>query len=236
MVSLPPFLSVEIGKVLKTAPKKDIQEGLKRINALLTASGSEKLKRKAIARDGELPLSRFLSYNAAESIAYTAARLISSYGVLFNIFSQISKRNPNFAPSSILDYGCGPGSGFLAAKQFWDSSLKRIVALDKSSNMLEIAKRLNECGSKGGHTVAVFEKYLQPNQKSDLVICAFTLSELEGINIRDAVSILWENTLDTLVLVDRGTPIGFELIAKARKQILEESATKKDDVHILAPV
>jgi ribosomal protein RSM22 (predicted rRNA methylase) len=50
---------------------------------------------------------------------------------------------------------------------------------------------------------------------------------------KSTVEKLWEQTNDLLVLIDRGTPIGFSHIAKARQWVLDLVGT---DAHVVAPV
>lgn len=47
---------------------------------------------------------------------------------------------------------------------------------------------------------------------------------------------MWKQTADTLVLIDRGTPSGFNIITTARQQILDLCAKDSTPVHVVAPV
>ena len=248
MVALPSHISKEIAQVAKQTPKREVSDGLHRINAFLTAGGSEKLKQKAAERglvaisdDESVP-----SYSEqSEAVAYTCARMVSSYASIYNVFSHISKKVPLFNVKSLLDFGAGPATGYLAFKSIWpQNNLEKYIAIDKSNQMLQIGKQLagasltKDCPDQEQGTVFLFENFLQPQMhKADLVICAFTLSELQDhVNAKDLIRTLWASTVDTLVIIDRGTPIGFELVANARTQILkEESLSSNDIVHIVAP-
>jgi ribosomal protein RSM22 (predicted rRNA methylase) len=46
---------------------------------------------------------------------------------------------------------------------------------------------------------------------------------------------LWKRTKDILVLIDRGSPIGSQLILNARKQVIENMKSEGIEGHIVAP-
>lgn len=70
-----------------------------------------------------------------------------------------------------------------------------------------------------------------------MVVSSFTLSELGNDKYRsNVIESLWNSTSDVLVLVDRGTPIGYNIIMKARDQIFKLAGNSKLQVHIVAPV
>jgi ribosomal protein RSM22 (predicted rRNA methylase) len=51
-----------------------------------------------------------LQYGDRESRAYLSLRFCPSYVAVSSVMHQLSKRVPNFAPKSMLDYGTGPGT------------------------------------------------------------------------------------------------------------------------------
>jgi hypothetical protein len=51
-----------------------------------------------------------LSYGPRESAAYTAGVLPSTYGAITNVLHEVKNRLSNFTPSSLLDFGTGPGT------------------------------------------------------------------------------------------------------------------------------
>ncbi|KAG2223733.1 hypothetical protein INT45_003457 [Circinella minor] len=174
-----------------------------------------------------------LAYGPRESIAYTAGVLPSTYAATLNVLAELSQRISNFSPKSILDFGTGPGTALWAAQEVY-SDLKSYVGVDLSEDMLNIAERLQ--GNISPDANIEFKRYLTvvPNApKPDLVISAFTLGDLPSQALQQSiVDQLWEQTGDILVLIDRGTPIGFSNIARARQYILDQY---KNNVHVVAP-
>lgn len=75
----------------------------------------------------------------------------------------------------------------------------------------------------------------------DLAVMAFTLSDLPHRTARqESVLALWNSGAETMVVVDRGTPRGFQLVADARQQLLalgrrNDAKGTAEGSHVLAP-
>jgi ribosomal protein RSM22 (predicted rRNA methylase) len=63
----------------------------------------------------------------------------------------------------------------------------------------------------------------------DLVILAYALNELDAEVRQSVLTRLWRATADTLVIVEPGTPAGWQRILAARRQLIEAGA------HVIAP-
>ncbi|PVU95030.1 hypothetical protein BB559_002844 [Furculomyces boomerangus] len=183
-----------------------------------------------------------LEYGRRESSAYLASRFPSTFGVITNIFNEISKRIPDFKPKRILDYGCGPGTTLWSANEIWGGKVEYYYGVDVSENMLELAESIIE---SSGDNLKVkerrFERYLAPereDKKYDVVVSSFTFSELYNDDLRKkTLESLWSQTRDVLVLVDRGTALGGKYISDARKWFMGRKKAKEDqeEFHFLAP-
>ena len=173
-----------------------------------------------------------LSYDKYEAAAYTAVRLIPSYAAVYNVLSQLKTRVPDFEPTSMLDFGCGPGTAIWASRELF--KIDQVTAIDASEPMLQILKDLAlnlEIPNLATQRYLSIAK--QEDLQSDLVVSSFCLSELPNDSIRKTTVLnLWRQTKDTLVLIDRGTPIGATLVATARQLILD---AEKDTVYVVAP-
>jgi ribosomal protein RSM22 (predicted rRNA methylase) len=65
--------------------------------------------------------------------------------------------------------------------------------------------------------------------RADLVTASYVLAEIEAEKLPPVVEQLWSSTMDTLVLIEPGTPAGFRRIRAAREQLIASGA------HVLAP-
>ncbi|ORY05222.1 Rsm22-domain-containing protein, partial [Basidiobolus meristosporus CBS 931.73] len=166
----------------------------------------------------------YLQYGMRETWGYLAARMPTTYASICFVFQELCKRLPDFKPINALDFGTGPGTAIWAAREYFGKSVKRYHGVDISDSMLTAAEALIE---KSTIPNVTFERYFSYNPKegkSDLVISAFSLSELPNDGIRQStLEALWNKTADVLVLVERGTPEGFRIISFARQHLLSRA-------------
>ncbi|KAJ2665839.1 37S ribosomal protein S22 [Coemansia sp. RSA 1199] len=175
-----------------------------------------------------------IEYGPAETAAYVAAFAPGTYAVAFNVLSELAMRVPGFKPSSILDFGCGPGSALWAAQDVW-SSVQKYVGIDSSEAMIDCAKRMfDEMPERQLDRELL--RYLapdQPNTHADLVISSFTLSELPSDAVRQTtVEMLWNNTRNTLVLIDRGAPNPARVVSEARDYLIKLASESNSTVNV----
>ena len=205
---------------------------------------------------------KIVEYGHAEAMAFIASQLPFLYAPLRRVLEEVSLRIPSFQPQSILDFGCGAGSGLWAANELWSGSLKRAIGVDISEPMLSLAKKLWEGSAQVPLESCEFRRFLPmmgQSRKYDLVIASVVLSDLPDEGVRNiSLDALWEQTGDILVrksiidcqilkiLIDRGCPEGSKMIADARRRILQKAGyldedgntveAKNDALHIVAPV
>ncbi|RUP48425.1 mitochondrial small ribosomal subunit Rsm22-domain-containing protein [Jimgerdemannia flammicorona] len=91
-------------------------------------------------------------------------------------------------------------------------------------------------------TNADFQRHFShdPRQpKTDLVISAFAFGDVPTDAIRiSLLESLWNQTGDVLVLIERGTPVGYKMIVKAREWVLQRENGKGGEeggAHVVAP-
>lgn len=177
-------------------------------------------------------------FDAIQSLAYVAGLMPTSYAVIYSVLKELTRRVPDLKPTSMLDFGTGPGTALWAARNV-DSlkeSLAQYLGVDASRSMLAVASSLvTVANDQNPDWKPQFQAFLPQdyNLEADLVVSAFTLSEIASERERLAVlKSLWKGTKDVLILIDRGTPAGFRELAKAREFLLNED---KDGIHIVAP-
>ncbi|KAI9101146.1 mitochondrial small ribosomal subunit Rsm22-domain-containing protein [Phlyctochytrium arcticum] len=167
-----------------------------------------------------------LSYGVPETAAYLAVRTSPSFAAHYTILTQLAKRIPNFAPSSVLDFGAGTGVGLWVLNSLFGESITQNTAVDISEPMLSTLDRLASSAKSPMSSDSVsLKRFLPaepaPDEQHDLVLSAFTLSDLPSAPYRTQTLLsLWAHTRDTLVLIDRGTPLGSQLLREARALLL----------------
>ncbi|KAI8604424.1 mitochondrial small ribosomal subunit Rsm22-domain-containing protein [Dissophora ornata] len=225
------------------------------------ASMEAPTKRDMRSKDDKPIPAHILEYGHRESIAYIAAMASTTYSAIKNVLEEVNRRVPDLQPRTFLDFGTGPGTAIWAANEVWETPLK-YTGIDASLAMLETAEEILEVMSSRGApisnvTLKPFMSHGSQDAKHDVVMSAFALSELTTPALRKStLEHLWDSTNDMLILIDRGTPSGFKILAEAREQILgldadrfkvkpkydaygnqlpEEEPQAREPAHVLAP-
>ncbi|KAK6099221.1 37S ribosomal protein S22 [Batrachochytrium dendrobatidis] len=189
-----------------------------------------------------VPEPHAIRYDKVSSKAYLSSRAHAAYGAADFVFRDISRRIPDFQPTSILDFGTGPGTAIWAAKNSWPKSLETAVGIDSSEEMLEHADKLSNMPDSGikdykGMRYLNYKESFLEHEKHDLVVASFVIGELTSdLIIKATLKALWDQTRGMLVLIDRGTPNGFRHIAEARAAILEMANSNEQlGAHVVSP-
>lgn len=169
-----------------------------------------------------------IKFDEEMGVVYMAARLAGGYAAVKRALNEIKKKDPSFAPQSLLDFGSGLGTVVWASHSCWGDTLKEMVCVDGSGPMNILAERLLKGDNEKAepHIKHVyFRQFLpvSPKVQFDLVTAAFTLSELKNKTDREeAVMTLWRKTRSYLVLVENGTKEGHQMLMEARDSLLKK--------------
>ncbi|KAM9989917.1 hypothetical protein ACTFIY_005971 [Dictyostelium cf. discoideum] len=250
-IGVPPLLKKKITSAIKEYPTGQLRndaallsEQLRNRTRLGKAIGSTNI----VVKPEDRPV---ITYGKGQVLAYISHRMPGVYACTHRVFSEINSRLPNFKPTSLLDYGSGPGTVLWSADTIWGDSIKRIRAVEPSTFMSDVAKKLLE-----GNTNRVkWSPYLNTanlkrqdgtipsSELNEMVTASYVLSELPSQEARnDLVRELWSHVKPSgiLVLIEPGTPIGFNIIKEARQLILDEepeilSIYKSTKAQVVAP-
>uniref|UniRef100_A0A3Q3QU69 Ribosome assembly protein METTL17, mitochondrial n=1 Tax=Monopterus albus TaxID=43700 RepID=A0A3Q3QU69_MONAL len=169
-----------------------------------------------------------MKYDEELGVVYMAARLAGGYAAVRRALNEIKKRDPSFAPQSLLDFGSGLGTVAWASHSCWSDTLKEMICVDSSGPMNILAERLLKGDDERADPQikhVYFRQFLpvSPKVQFDLVVAAFTLSELPTAKEREeAVFTLWRKTSSYLVLVENGTKEGHQILMEARDTLLNK--------------
>lgn len=165
-----------------------------------------------------------------DALAYLAVRLPATYAAVRASFAAVAEARPDFAPKSALDIGAGPGTALWAATECWPeladvllveaSPVFRAFGEQLAAEMQQVRMtwRTSDVATDGIH-----------GEPRDLVTLAYVLNEIAPENQSLVVERLWRLAADTFVIVEPGTPAGWERILAARRQLIEAGA------HVIAP-
>jgi ribosomal protein RSM22 (predicted rRNA methylase) len=133
---------------------------------------------------------------------------------------------------SVLDLGAGPGTASWATLATC-AGITSVTQVDRSPALLAMAGRLAPAALNGRDVtitqrvadIAAFDTW----PSADVVVGAYALAELSASARARVVASAWRASTRLLVLVEPGTPAGFEHIHEARAALIAAGA------QILAP-
>jgi len=180
---------------------------------------------RAELRDGRLHMAEEMAVKA-----YLATRLPATYAAVRASLDALSEARPDYAPKTLLDVGAGPGTVLWATTDLWPH-LEQAVLLEASAAVRKVGEALATeamtakiAWLAGDGTIDLAD--LRP---ADLVTCAYVLDEILPASLPKLIDRLWQLTSDTLLIVEPGTPAGWQRILAVRRQLIEAGA------HVLAP-
>lgn len=213
-MELPAQLRQAVDELLENTPLADLKGAAKTLSE----------RYRAETRDGRLHIAADLAVKA-----YLATRLPATYAAVRASLDAIDEARPDWTPASLLDIGAGPGTVLWAVAGAWPQ-LQRATLLEASAAARRIGERLaGELSlpvdwKSGDATIDLDE--LQP---AELVTAAYVLDEIVPSSLPSLIEKLWHLSTDTLLLVEPGTPAGWQRIMAARAQLIAAGA------HVLAP-
>jgi ribosomal protein RSM22 (predicted rRNA methylase) len=162
----------------------------------------------------------------ADALAYAVVRMPATYAAVAASLNALTEVRPDFAPTTLLDVGAGPGTASFAAAEAF-ASLASFAALDANPALRTLALVLaDDTGWLSGLTYALgaARTLIARAEPADLVITSYMIGELSDAERAALVASLWDKTRDTLVLVEPGTPAGYARIIAARSQLIAAGA------------
>jgi ribosomal protein RSM22 (predicted rRNA methylase) len=159
-----------------------------------------------------------------EALAYAAVRLPATYGAVASVCSQVKLSLPDFTPRTLLDLGAGPGTACLAAFHAWPETLVEADLIEPNTHLRSVSEKLLATLSMQVTHQAWSLAQTRLDTTRDLVMASYVLNEISAIDLKAELSRLWQATGGVLVLIEPGTPLGFEIVLKARSILLELGA------------
>ena len=213
--NLPPWLQSAIEHQLQS---QDTQE-LNSASANITQNyRSLKPSRQAIQKNADVG-------------AYLAARLPATYAAISSVLYNMLQRLPDFSPTTMLDFGAGPGTASFAVHAQLPS-LQSFTLLDDNAPFLEVAKQLiMNAPPELQQAKIITHDITKPTDlpKSDLIIAGYSLVELPASVQATLVQRLWQACSDVLLIVEPGTPKAYINLMLLRRQLIENRA------YVIAP-
>ena len=165
----------------------------------------------------------------ADALAYALVRMPATYAAITACLNALVEVRDDFAPSSLLDVGAGPGTASWAAAETF-TSLQNFMLLDINAALQTLALEFGrEHARLAAMTCRRDPNALDEAEPADLVIASYLIGEVGEVERRALAERLWAKTRDTLLVVEPGTPAGYGRIIELRAQLIAAGA------HVAAP-
>jgi ribosomal protein RSM22 (predicted rRNA methylase) len=206
--------------------RQAVEEALRGIPLAQLTRAAEALSKRyrAELRDGRRHLDDDLA-----ALAYLATRLPATYAAVQSCLESLAEIRPDFAPRRLLDAGAGPGTALWAAVELWPR-LEEALLIEGSPVMRKWGERLAGGLAAGlparsiAWRTADLRTGLPDTGPHDLVVLAYVLDEMEAAARPALIDRLWAATGDMLLLIEPGTPAGWQRILAARARLLAAGA------------
>ena len=162
----------------------------------------------------------------AQRLSYLVSRLPATYAALMSALKQI-KEVKSLPIKSMLDLGAGPGTGAWAACESFPE-IESITLLEKDSSLASIGKKLADLSGQPSLKQAIWKiedlEKIDALPSHDLVLLSYSIGELNPNKIKKLIDNSWQAANQLLLIVEPGTPVGFERIRLIRQHLIGQGA------------
>ncbi len=164
--------------------------------------------------------------------AYLATRMPATFAAIQAVLHAISERIPSATIESLLDLGAGPGTAAWAACDLFPS-LKKLHLVEREEGFIEIGRRLAQCSSSSALRSAEWQcgdlLRVELPTEFQMVLLSYSIGELPSHELLPFAETCWRAAQKLLVIIEPGTPAGFERIRAIRAHLITLNA------HPIAP-
>lgn len=200
-------LKSAISALLEANPTKSLKKGLHEL--------SDRYRNRT-----QKPQHHFMDKDA-HRYAYLATRMPATFAAIHRVLSELHERMPEAAFESMLDLGAGPGTVLWAAVDIIPS-LQKATLLEQDARMISLGKALINDPSASWKQEDIFR--VESFDPHDLTVISYALGELPVEKQTDVLKKAWDAASKALVVIEPGTPAGFETIRHARDFLLKAGA------------
>lgn len=161
-----------------------------------------------------------------QRLSYVATRFPATYAAIKKAIKAIQKQDSTEI-TSVLDLGAGPGTAMWALADSY-SSINRFTLIEQDSALLSIGKYLatfsEDLSVRSAHWQIGNLEEIEDFIEHDLVILSYSIGELEAKYYEELLEKAWKAAKKFLVIIEPGTPVGFERIRQIRSFLLSKDA------------
>ncbi|MBA2368493.1 MAG: hypothetical protein H0V82_05655 [Candidatus Protochlamydia sp.] len=159
--------------------------------------------------------------------AYLSARMPATYGAVHSVLQAIRERIKDMPIHTFLDLGSGPGTGLWAACETFPS-IQKAVLIENDRSLAKWGQRLAQHSLNSVIQQAQWQydnlEELPCFPQHDMLLFSYSIGELAADLIPKVVEKSWNAAQQLLIVIEPGTPVGFERIRAIRRQLIEMGA------------
>ncbi len=162
-----------------------------------------------------------------ERWAYLFTRLPATFSACRYVLEELKQRNPQDSYQSFLDVGSGPGTASWAAFETLQENILSYTLLEKDHSFMTMGKKLLSFSPAFERKASwQFFDMNNPSKQEihDIVFLSYSLGELKEKERAHLIDMLWDRVGKVLIIVEPGTPSGYEKMMKIRDLLLAKSA------------
>lgn len=170
----------------------------------------------------------------SERLSYLLTRMPATYAANFKVWQAIKEVAPDLAIKSLLDLGAGPGTAMWAATELFPS-IENITLIEQDRSLAAFGQNLIQKSQTDLQNIRQ-AKWLLGDLEAldnfpahDAVILSYSIGELKPDLIPKLIEKCWQAANQLLIIIEPGTPVGFERIRKIRSQLIDMQG------HLIAP-
>lgn len=159
----------------------------------------------------------------SDCVAYLALRFPATFAQIASALSHIQERVPTWQPKSVLEVGCGPGTGIWAAKSIWPS-ITSATGIDREQLFLTLAEELHYDSKMALQTTWIKSAILpwitaEDATTYDLIIIPNVLNELPEEERALVIEKISAKSAGLVVVIEPGTAVGYAIVREAARQV-----------------
>ncbi|WP_110945984.1 small ribosomal subunit Rsm22 family protein [Streptomyces avicenniae] len=219
MTALPDDLRAALDDALDGHGRRDLARAVERLSGRY--------------REGRAATAPILA-TAGDVAAYAGYRMPATYAAVHAALTEVARAARGFAPTTMADVGGGTGAALWAAQRTWPA-LGELTVTEQAPEAIALGRRLAATATAPALRDATWRRGTidpaAPPPAADLVTLSYVLGELPEPAREPAVGWLADAAGDdgVVVLIEPGTPDGYERIVTARAALLARGMT------VLAP-
>lgn len=174
-------------------------------------------------------------YGPEETTAYVYYHMPERFTITSHLLEDLKMyTNKGFTPKKVLDYGCGPATVAASLATVWPEASKEMsyTGVEISRSMIDAANIMIQDIMPNAtfwtKTSEIIGRCLEKNERYDLIVCSYTLSEFHNDETRRVATQMLYELLEPngyLLFIENGNPIGSHIVRTARQYLLHLSST-----------